>query len=116
MEQTQDKLLFRWFIGLTMDDTVWVPTVFTKSRGLQRADARERQSKPHSRRSLLSACRRSMSARAVFRSSMALARNVQAQGAAVCFGLPHAVPLRVAPLAVNRQLDLRELKGSDDLL
>ena len=30
MEQTQYNLLFRWFIGLSMDDTVWVPTVFTK--------------------------------------------------------------------------------------
>ncbi len=26
------NLLFRWFIGLSMDDTVWVPTVFTKNR------------------------------------------------------------------------------------
>jgi transposase len=26
MEQTQYNLLFRWFIGLSMDDTVWVPT------------------------------------------------------------------------------------------
>ena len=24
MEQTQYNLLFRWFIGLSMDDTVWV--------------------------------------------------------------------------------------------
>ena len=32
MEQTQYNLLFRWFIGLYMDDTVWVPTVFTKNR------------------------------------------------------------------------------------
>ena len=32
MEQTQYNLLFRWFIGLSMDDTVWVPTVFTKNR------------------------------------------------------------------------------------
>jgi len=24
--------LFRWFIGLSMNDTVWVPTVFTKNR------------------------------------------------------------------------------------
>ena len=32
MEQTQHKLLFRWFIGLSMDNTVWVPTVFTKNR------------------------------------------------------------------------------------
>ena len=32
MEQTRYNLLFRWFIGLSMDDTVWVPTVFTKNR------------------------------------------------------------------------------------
>jgi transposase len=32
MEQTQYILLFRWFIGLSMDDSVWVPTVFTKNR------------------------------------------------------------------------------------
>jgi transposase len=32
MKQTQYNLLFRWFIGLSMDDTVWVPTVFTKNR------------------------------------------------------------------------------------
>ncbi len=32
MEQTQDNLLFRWFIGLAMDDAFWVPTVFSKNR------------------------------------------------------------------------------------
>ena len=32
MEQTQYNLLFRWFIGLAMDDSVWVSTVFTKNR------------------------------------------------------------------------------------
>lgn len=32
MEQVQYNLLFRWFIGLSMDDVVWVPTVFTKNR------------------------------------------------------------------------------------
>lgn len=32
MEQVQYNLLFRWFIGLSMDDTVWVPTVFSKNR------------------------------------------------------------------------------------
>nr|WP_295781342.1 IS5 family transposase [Rhodoferax sp.] len=31
-ERTQYNLLFRWFIGLSMDDTVWVPSVFTKNR------------------------------------------------------------------------------------
>lgn len=28
----QYNLLFRWLIGLSMDDTVWVPTVFIKNR------------------------------------------------------------------------------------
>lgn len=32
MEQVHYNLLFRWFIGLSMDDVVWVPTVFTKNR------------------------------------------------------------------------------------
>jgi transposase len=32
MEQLEYNLLFRWFVGLSMDDKVWVPTVFTKNR------------------------------------------------------------------------------------
>jgi len=32
MEQLQYNLLFRWFVGLGLDDPVWVPTVFTKNR------------------------------------------------------------------------------------
>lgn len=32
MEQTQYNMLFRWFIGLAMDDAVWVPTLFSKNR------------------------------------------------------------------------------------
>jgi transposase len=32
MEQVQYNLLFRWLIGLSVDDAVWVPTVFTKNR------------------------------------------------------------------------------------
>jgi transposase len=32
MEQIQYNLLFRWFIGLSMDDAVWVPSVFSKNR------------------------------------------------------------------------------------
>ncbi len=32
MEQTQYNLLFRCFIGLSMDDAIWVPTVFSKNR------------------------------------------------------------------------------------
>lgn len=32
MEQTDYNLLFRWFVGLGIDDPVWVPTVFSKNR------------------------------------------------------------------------------------
>src|SRR5437870_2743702 len=32
MEQLQYNLLFRWFVGLDMDDAVWTPTIFTKNR------------------------------------------------------------------------------------
>jgi transposase len=32
MEQMQYNLLFRWFVGLGIDDPVWVATVFSKNR------------------------------------------------------------------------------------
>ena len=32
MEQLEYNLLFRWFVGLNMDDAVWDVTVFTKNR------------------------------------------------------------------------------------
>ena len=32
IEQMQYNLLFRWFVGLGIDDAVWVPTVFSKNR------------------------------------------------------------------------------------
>jgi transposase len=32
MEQIDYILLFRWFVGLGMDDAVWAPTTFTKNR------------------------------------------------------------------------------------
>ena len=31
MEQLHYNILFRWFVGLSMDDAVWTPTVFTKN-------------------------------------------------------------------------------------
>ena len=31
-EQLDYNLLFRWFVGLAMDDAVWAPTTFTKNR------------------------------------------------------------------------------------
>src|SRR6201990_2207379 len=32
MEQLDYNLLYRWFVGLGIDEAVWVPTVFTKNR------------------------------------------------------------------------------------
>jgi transposase len=32
MEQMEYNLLFRWFVGLGIDDPAWVPTVFSKNR------------------------------------------------------------------------------------
>jgi len=32
MEQIDYNLLYRWFVGLGVDEPVWVPTVFTKNR------------------------------------------------------------------------------------
>jgi len=32
MEQLGYNLLFRWFVGLNMDESVWVPTVYSKNR------------------------------------------------------------------------------------
>ena len=31
-DSKQDDMLFRWFVGVNMDEEVWVPTVFTKNR------------------------------------------------------------------------------------
>ena len=32
VEQLDYNLLFRWFVGMSMDDEMWVPTVFSKNR------------------------------------------------------------------------------------
>ena len=32
MEQLTYNLLFRWFVGPSVDDPVWVPTAFSKNR------------------------------------------------------------------------------------
>ena len=32
LEELYDNLLFRWFVGLHMDDPLWHPTTFTKNR------------------------------------------------------------------------------------
>lgn len=43
MEQLDYNLLFRWFVGLSMEDEVWAPTVFSKNRDrlLNQAVARQ---------------------------------------------------------------------------
>lgn len=44
MDQMDYNLIFRWLVGLGIDDAVWVPTVFTKNRNglLTTAMARQR--------------------------------------------------------------------------
>ena len=43
MEQLEYNLLFRWFVGLNMDEPVWVATVFSKNRDrLLKGDIAER--------------------------------------------------------------------------
>ncbi len=32
MEQLDYNILFRWFVGLELDEPIWAPTVFTKNR------------------------------------------------------------------------------------
>jgi hypothetical protein len=32
MEELDRNILFRWFVGLGLDDPVWDPTTFTKNR------------------------------------------------------------------------------------
>jgi transposase len=32
MEQMEYNLLYRWFVGMSMNEEVWHPTVFTKNR------------------------------------------------------------------------------------
>src|ERR1700737_3282724 len=32
MEQLDYNLLFRWFVGMDMDEAIWVPTVYSKNR------------------------------------------------------------------------------------
>ena len=46
MEQLDYNILFRWFVGMDMDEPVWTPTVFTKNRDrlLNQELARDRKS------------------------------------------------------------------------
>ena len=43
VEQMDYNLMFRWFVGLGVDDAVWVPTVFTKNRDRLLTTAMARQ-------------------------------------------------------------------------
>lgn len=43
MEQMQHNLLFRWFVGLGIDDPVWGPTVLTRNRDRLLTTARSRK-------------------------------------------------------------------------
>ena len=63
MEQLGYNLLFRWFVGLSMNEEVWHPTVFTKNRDrlLEGEIARSFSSRWWSRRGGRSCCRRSTS-------------------------------------------------------
>jgi hypothetical protein len=47
MEQLDYNLLFRWFVGLNMDDSIWDVTVFTKNR--ERTRRAENESAGHRR-------------------------------------------------------------------
>jgi transposase len=41
MEQLDYNFLFRWFVGLSIDDPVWDVTVFTKQRPVLKGEAAE---------------------------------------------------------------------------
>ena len=57
MEQLDYNLLFRWFVGLSVDEPVWDVTVFTKNRDrllearLRPSSSRPCSTAPSSRRS-----------------------------------------------------------------
>ncbi len=44
MEEMNYNLLFRWFVGLEMDDEVWEVTVFSKNRERLIGGAKRRRS------------------------------------------------------------------------
>ena len=59
MEQLDYNLLFRWFVGLNMDDAIWDVTVFTKNRErLLDGDIAEASSKPCCSRHASGVCSR----------------------------------------------------------
>src|SRR5271156_5090624 len=48
MEEMDYNILFRWFVGLNLDDAVWDATVFTKNRDrlLEAEEAKDKKSPP----------------------------------------------------------------------
>src|SRR5262245_30240262 len=63
MEEIDYSVLFRWFIGLGMDDAIWSPTTFSKNRDrLLRSDIAPRSSmRSSTRRARPTSCRTSTS-------------------------------------------------------
>ena len=50
MEEIDYSILFRWFIGLGMDDAIWSPTTFSKNRDrLLAGDVAHKFSRRHAR-------------------------------------------------------------------
>ncbi len=69
MEELNYNLLFRWFVGLNMDDPVWHPTTFTKKRdGLLGAMWPPRSSMPSGRKPGQPGCSRTNTSRWMGRS------------------------------------------------
>ena len=70
MEQLEYNLLFRWFVGLGMDDRVWAPTTFTKNRDrLLDGDIARAFLKTSSRRPAAGGCYRPSTSRSTERCS-----------------------------------------------
>jgi transposase len=64
MEQLDYNLLFRWFVGLNMDDAIWDVTVFTKNRErLLDGDIAKPSSKPYCSRLVSGVCFRTSTSR-----------------------------------------------------
>jgi hypothetical protein len=64
MEQLDYNLLFRWFVGLNMDDAIWDVTVFTKNRErCSMGTLPKPSSKPYSSRHASGVCSRTNTSR-----------------------------------------------------
>jgi transposase len=63
MEQLDYNLLFRWFVGLNLDDAIWDVTVFTKNRECLLDGLPKPSSKPCSSRRASGVCSRTSTLR-----------------------------------------------------